>query len=154
MDHVRYRQQTRYPCCALVAAINARIHLGGPDVSDDEFERLVDLAACRHGAAIHISDAWTALGIAPRYLPMPHDAFPHEAVAAAVRSGHPVSVSIWHEAYGLHCVVCVHCDETGWTVLNTERCGGPRLTPDALAALVLRVPRHLRYVIAYDWAGR
>ena len=43
--------QSRYPCCQLVAAINARI-IQGSSFSEDEFEELVDMAGCRNGSAL------------------------------------------------------------------------------------------------------
>lgn len=64
-----YRQQDRYSSCALDAAINARIHLGGADVGLEEYERLVDLVRCRYGAALRIADAYPLLGLAAELAP-------------------------------------------------------------------------------------
>jgi hypothetical protein len=46
---IRWRRQ-KYWACSLIAAINARIYLGGKDVSDRQFERLVDFTCGRVGA--------------------------------------------------------------------------------------------------------
>jgi len=51
--------------CQLVTAINACYHLTGKIVEQGSktYEDLVDLAVCRHGAAIAIRSAWKKLGI-------------------------------------------------------------------------------------------
>lgn len=53
----------RYCCCSLIAAVNARIWLGGNLVSDEDFEALVDLVGCRNGAAIGVEKAYPSLGL-------------------------------------------------------------------------------------------
>ena len=57
----------KYSCCALISAINARVFLDGEYdankkiVSDEEFERLVDLVGCRHGVAICVGKSYPEL---------------------------------------------------------------------------------------------
>jgi hypothetical protein len=58
-----FRKQTKYSSCQLISAINARIWLGGEDVSEEEYEYLVDLVKCRYGAAIEINKAHQYLGL-------------------------------------------------------------------------------------------
>jgi hypothetical protein len=60
---MKYRKQSKYPSCQLIAAINARIFLGKNDISDELFEELVDLVKCRHGGAICIKEAYPILGL-------------------------------------------------------------------------------------------
>lgn len=59
---VLYRKQS-YSCCQLIAAINARIFLGGDDVDEEKYEKLVSLAKCRHGAALNMKEVWPLLGL-------------------------------------------------------------------------------------------
>src|ERR1700738_4680186 len=63
MSHRLYRQQSTYSSCALDVAINARIFLGGSDVSEEEYESLVDLVRCRYGAALQLHLAYPLLGL-------------------------------------------------------------------------------------------
>jgi len=60
---MKYRKQSKYSSCQLIAAINALIFLGKPDISDELFEELVDLTKCRHGGAICIEKAYPILGL-------------------------------------------------------------------------------------------
>ena len=60
---MKYRKQSKYSSCQLIAAINALIFLGKPDISDELFEELVDLTKCRHGGAICIEKAYPVLGL-------------------------------------------------------------------------------------------
>ena len=57
-----FRKQ-KYAACQLITAINARIYLGGKDVSDEQFETLVDLVKCRYGGAIEIKKSYPILGL-------------------------------------------------------------------------------------------
>ena len=60
---MKYRKQGNYASCQLVAAINAKIFLGGTDIDKREFEELVDLTGCRHGSCIHVEKSYPILGI-------------------------------------------------------------------------------------------
>lgn len=60
---MNFRKQEKYPSCQLIAAINARIFLGGDDVTEGMFEELVDLARCRHGSALDIDACYSKLGL-------------------------------------------------------------------------------------------
>jgi hypothetical protein len=58
-----YRPQTKYPDCQLLAAINARMVLTGTDVTEEEYERLVDLSGSREEGAQEVHGAYEALGV-------------------------------------------------------------------------------------------
>lgn len=61
----RYLKQRDDFCCFLYALCNALRFLGGrsPAPGSSEWERLVDLIGCRHGAAINVDEAAAALGL-------------------------------------------------------------------------------------------
>lgn len=101
-----FRKQ-KYSCCQLIAAINARIILGGPDVTDDEYEELADLVFCRNGAAIHIEQAWKRLGLIVENGPV--DTMDLEWVKTHL----PVEISYPDPKLGFHAalVIAVEGDE-------------------------------------------
>lgn len=49
--------------CQLTTAVNARIYLGGPDVTAQEWDKLVDACGCKHGTPLSIELAYDVLGI-------------------------------------------------------------------------------------------
>ena len=49
--------------CQLVTAVNAYYYLTGKIVSDEDYEKYVDLAGCRYGSAISMEKVWKKLGI-------------------------------------------------------------------------------------------
>lgn len=61
----RYLRQENDFCCFLYALCNARRFLQGesPEPGTPEWERLVDVIGCRHGAAIDVDEAATVLGL-------------------------------------------------------------------------------------------
>ena len=58
----KFRKQ-KYFACQLIAAINARIFLGGDDIPEALFEELVDLTCGRVGACIGVEKAYPVLGL-------------------------------------------------------------------------------------------
>ena len=57
------KQQERTFSCQLIAAINARIFLGGSDVSEKEFEELVRVVNCGDGGALYPERSYPDLGL-------------------------------------------------------------------------------------------
>ncbi|MEE9569715.1 MAG: hypothetical protein V3W37_10035 [Candidatus Binatia bacterium] len=86
----------KYFSCQLIAAINARIVLGMPDVSNAQFETLVDLVKCRYGAAIHIEKAYPKLNLKVIKGPIRLD---------WIKSHLPVALPIWDRSYGYHSIL-------------------------------------------------
>lgn len=130
-----YRTQ-RYCACQLIAAINARIYLGRQDVSDQEFERLVDLTLCRRGAALHIDLALPILG-----LERIEGDFSLEWIANHL----PVAVSTHEiEHHGLHLVLIVGVVGEVLELVNFYR---PHVTWDELQNI--QPPPHLKKCFSY-----
>ena len=96
-----FRKQTKYSSCQLIAAINARIILGGQDVTEVEYEALVDLVKCRHGAAIETHKAWEYLGLKVENGPV------ETMDLEWVRTHLPVEIGIYDPKYGFHSVLVV-----------------------------------------------
>lgn len=99
-----YLNSQKYSECQVVTAINAAVFLGfSPvDPNSSEYERLVDLAFARNGAAIRVDKVH-------EYLKICHDPIEPtwENIAKAINQGHPVEVSVWHTETGFHSVLVV-----------------------------------------------
>ena len=92
--------------CQLVTAVNAYYFLTGKQwckAKSDEYERLVDLTACRHGSAIHIEKAWNELGI--EIVWEGNIWFNVEEILKKRRL--PVEWNIWAWGYGFHSTLIV-----------------------------------------------
>jgi hypothetical protein len=64
MKKVIYRKQPKNSCsCQLISAINANIFLGGKNVSNELYEKLVDITNCRNGTCLGITKAYPILGL-------------------------------------------------------------------------------------------
>ena len=87
-----YRQQ-KYSCCQLIAAINARIFLGGGDITDGEFEHLAGLVCCKNGAAIRVHNAYSLLGLE-------HE--DHEPELPWIATHLPASIGYYDPKFGFH----------------------------------------------------
>jgi len=94
---LRYRTQ-KYCCCRLVAAINARIFLGGGDIEEELFEELADLVCCKSGSAIQVYKAYPQLGIVHEDGPLELD---------RIKKHLPVEVSYYDPDFGHHSVLVV-----------------------------------------------
>ena len=105
-----YRKQ-KYPSCQLIAAINARIFLGLGDIDDEEFERLVDLTLCRHGAAIQVHKAYLALGLDYEY---------GQCLFGWVRTHLPVEIAVRTPHEGLHAILIVGVKKAVLEVVNLK----------------------------------
>jgi hypothetical protein len=106
---MKYRKQ-KYSSCQLIAAINARIHLGGGDISDAEFERLVDVVKCRHGGAICIEEAYRPLGLEVIDGPLPHYGYPWLKADECydwIKENLPVELSVHSPKFGYHAILVV-----------------------------------------------
>jgi hypothetical protein len=89
---MNYRPQ-KGSCCQLIAAINARIYLGLDDVPEEEFERLIDKARCRHGSALAVETVYGELSLA-------HEDGPLELEWIATHL--PVQLTIFDPQLGFH----------------------------------------------------
>lgn len=106
-----YRKQ-KYACCKLIAAINARIWLGGHDVSDSEFEELAELAICKNGPALNMSDALVRLGLVAIHGPV-------DPVSLEWIKGHlPVAIGYCDPQYGFHEALIIAVDEMNVSLVN------------------------------------
>lgn len=83
--YMKYRKQ-KYSDCQLVAAINSRIYLGLPDITDKEYEHLVDITGGRYGACISIDKSLKYLGLTRKRLCRCHN-----KCDTIYRNGHMIS---------------------------------------------------------------
>lgn len=90
-----YRTQ-KYCCCRLIAAINARIFLGGGDIEEELFEELADLVCCRVGAAIQVHRAYPKLGLLYEDGPLELD---------WIKEHLPVELCYYDSRFGFHAVL-------------------------------------------------
>lgn len=107
---MNWRKQTKYSSCQLIAAINARIFLGGKDVTDEEFERLVDLVKCRYGGAICIEEAYEPLGLEVTDGPLPYYGWPWKKADKCynwIKDNLPVELSVHSPKFGYHAILVV-----------------------------------------------
>jgi len=100
--------------CQLVTACNAYTFLTGKTINQNSnlYEELIDLALCRHGAAITIEKVWKKLGIweNKRFGSIYDIKFKPYCF---------YELTIWHIRYGYHSVSIVEYD---------KRCDAVRLT--------------------------
>ena len=111
------RQTAPYSCCQLVSLFNAQVFYGQePHPQEgEEFEALVDLVKCRHGAAIAIEKAYAKLGYALQ-------AFTDTdfmGICRNLHEGRPVEFAGFHKTRGFHSFLVVdvqdqHLHITGW----------------------------------------
>jgi len=99
----KFRKQ-KYFACQLIAAINARIFLGGEDVSDEVFEELVDLTCGRVGACINVEKAYPILGI--EYTDGPVD-------IEWITNNVPVQLTVLDPKNGRHAILITKVDHGG-----------------------------------------
>jgi len=98
-----FRKQTKYSSCQLISAINARIWLGGEDVSEEEYEYLVDLVKCRNGAAFK-----SEIGKAHQYLGLKTEDGPIDTLDLEwVRTHLPVEIGYPDPQKGFHSALVV-----------------------------------------------
>jgi len=148
-----YRTQVHPGSCAVIAAINARIRLGGPDISEKELDALRTLAHCRHGAALRdqLPQVWARLGLSG--LPAPLNTS-WGCIAALAHYGLPVQFTVWHPDYGYHVTLAVDAveGENGDRVrlLNLDRLGmGEWFSEGQVIDLTSAVPDHMQQVVVF-----
>jgi len=105
---VRYREQ-KYCCCQLIAAINARIFLGGGDVTDEEFEAFVDLVFCRYGSALRIKEVYPLLGLSYE---------DNRPDLIWIKDHLPVELKIYDPVWGFHSILVVGVCDDGLNLVN------------------------------------
>lgn len=110
---MNYRKQ-KYAACKLISAINARIYLGRDDVTEDEFERLVDIAKCRYGAAINIFECYPILGLS--YTDGPLKDMPLEWV----KNHLPVEIGYNDPKFGFHSALIVGVEDDEVLAINAS----------------------------------
>jgi len=116
-----FRKQ-KYSACALISLINARISLGGDDVSPNTFEVLVDASGSRYGGAIRLNHIAKFLGL--RRLPVKYD-------YKTVKRNLPIALSVFDKKWGLHSILlygykdrrflvhnCSHFKKATWKELD------------------------------------
>jgi hypothetical protein len=108
-----YRGQ-KYAACKLITAINARIYLGGVDVTNEEFEMLVDLAKCRYGAALNVEACYPKLGLV--YEDGPLDTMPLQWV----REKLPVEIGYSDPKFGFHSALITDVIENEVVLINAN----------------------------------
>lgn len=113
-----YRKQSRHPSCQLIAAINARIFLGGRDVSDDDYEKLIDIVKCRHNGAIFIDRSYRILGLKHKDGPLPY--YGKEKCFDWICNNLPVQITINHpKMNSCHAILVVgFFKKFGYRILN------------------------------------
>ena len=99
MNKYKYLTQGPYADCQIITAINAGIFLGLPGVKQKsiEYERLIDLGACRHGAAISIERVINYLGLQRKRIPYSLKSF-----SVSLSKYRPVELCLWNKDFGYH----------------------------------------------------
>lgn len=108
-----YRKQ-KYAACKLISAINARIYLGGHDVTNEEFELLVDLAKCRYGAALNVEECYPKLELVHKDGPL--DTMPLQWV----RENLPVEIGYADPKLGFHSALITEVIEDKVVLINAS----------------------------------
>lgn len=114
-----YLQQVGgYSDCSLYTLCNALRFYGrpSPEPGTEEWEKLIDMAAARHGTAIHV-DAVAA------YLGLKRTRIPVEDLADNL----PADVTVWNPDAGtaLHSTLLVASQGGTWTLVNYRWKAGP-----------------------------
>ncbi len=101
---IQYINEQKYSECQLIVAINAAIYLGQPPVikESNEYERLVDLVAARHGSAIKTEKDYEFLRIKKK--PMEPKIF---QIMDKIDEGHPVELHVSGTARGYHSILAI-----------------------------------------------
>ena len=108
-----YRKQ-KYSSCSLIAAINAKIYLGGDDVDDSVFESLVDLTKCRYGGAIFVEKSYPILGVSFKDGPL------ETLELEWVRENLPVQIGHCDPKFGFHSALVVATKGKYVTLVNSS----------------------------------
>jgi len=95
---MKFRSQ-KYAACQLISAINARIFLGGKDISNELFEWLVNLVCARYGGALGVEKAYPYLGLGCHNGPTgPMD-------LNWIKKNLPVELGIYSTKWGRHSIL-------------------------------------------------
>ncbi len=113
---MKYIRQQRDSSCAIVALLNAKRFYGLSTClpGSFEYEKLIDMAACRAGAAIHIDKAAEYLGLKRTRIPR-GDAHEH----------FPFSFACYPPKMTLHAILAIGGMKDIWTVVNYRIYRGP-----------------------------
>lgn len=144
-----YRVQTLPGTCALVASVNARIRLGGGDISDDAFDKLIDVCRCRYGAANNalLATAWQTLGL--NWLNPPSQFMAWEVVAHFVRHNFPIMTTVHHDLFGYHAVLVADATpDLTFRVTGMESLGD-WFPAESMRVLTDGVPDSVRHTVLF-----
>ncbi len=109
MNKIKYRKQ-KYPSCQLISAINARIFLGLPDITNKLFEELVDLVLCRYGGAINIKKSYPFLGIKDKV-----GRYNYKWISKNL----PIEIGYYDKKLGFHSSLIVSAKKKIFTLINS-----------------------------------
>ena len=111
---IKYRKQ-KYSCCQLIAAINARIFLGGGNINDNKFEKLVELTGCKSGACIRIKEIYPNLKL--DYIDMDK----RLNKLKWIKNNLPVEISYFDEKRGFHSALIVKVKDDILHLVNSSK---------------------------------
>ncbi len=143
-------QTQKYAECQLVAVINAAAYLGQPlvDPASEEYERLVDLTAARHGSAIWPHKAVEYLRLVKKDI----DPIEVDAIRAKVLEEKPVQIAIQHPTAGHHAILLTNGNHRGAQVWNAKRPAFPhdRLSWNRIRELISALAPQCRRAMWYE----
>lgn len=112
--------ETPYPCCQLLTAINARVFLTGePPIArypSPEFEALIDIVMCRVGSALRADKAHRILKLSTEL--GPHH--PEWISRRVLFERRPVEVSVFSPRWGLHSCLAVGASSNYLCLVNWD----------------------------------
>ncbi len=112
---MKFRKQDKYASCQLIAAINARIFLGMADISDELFEKLVDLTGCRHGSCTCVEKAYPILGL--EYVDMDK----RRNKLKWIKENLPVEIGYIDKKRGFHSALVVRVEDDVLCLINSSQ---------------------------------
>ena len=130
---MKYIRQQRDSTCAIVALLNAKRFYGlsTPLPKSSEYEKLIDMAVCRNGAAIHIDKVAGHLGLRRVSIPR-EDAHKY----------FPFIFPCYPPKLPLHAVLAIGGTKDVWTVVNYRSYRGPTVESVVVSDLdIITLPK-------------
>jgi len=134
-----YRKTHNYASCILDAAINAYIYHGGNNITEEEYEGLVDACGCRYGSVTRIEPALDYLGLIM---------FEGMWDLDWIRMNLPVALGIQDPHYGNHEILIVKVVGNNLRLINSTY---EIICWDELCRLRLGENFTLSYPKSYQW---